>query len=65
MRTTADEKCQVAHDSVVAALLALNEVVVVRVYGWSDYTDEHKQDLKDAYLHLMKVREMLAIYGDE
>lgn len=59
VKTTVDEKVDIASITVIEALEALTCVIVGRCWGWDELSRERKQELYDCHRDLISIRDVL------
>ena len=56
VRTTADEKLDLAREGVAQAIAGLDAVVVERVWGWDEFSTEYRGQLRQIMNLLLEIR---------
>ncbi len=57
--TEADERVEIARDSVQKALSALGRIVARDVEGWDEFSNERRAELRKAFLLILEVSDLL------
>lgn len=59
VKTEADERVETARDKVQEALSALSPVIAKDVWGWDEFSDERRSELRKAFQLILEVSDLL------
>lgn len=59
VRTTADEKRDAAKDNIEKAIKNLSEIIIDKVWGHDDFTQEYKKELFLAMSKLIEIQDRI------